>query len=96
MKKNISVVCVSKRDQENYLYWLQFTSFLFPNQKTFTPLKDQSNNLYHEDNTETKHHEEMQFSAHYPNTVVGQFYVEIENEILCHETRMSAFIFLFS
>ena len=51
---------------------------------------NQYNNLYHEDDAETNHHEEMQ------GRVLISFHVDIENEILCHETRMLAFIFSFS
>ena len=51
---------------------------------------NQYNNLYNEDDAETNHHEEMQ------ERVLISFHVDIENEILCHETRMLALIFSFS
>ena len=50
---------------------------------------NQYNNLYLEEDAETNHHEEMQ------GRVLISFHVDIENEIFCHETRMSALIFRF-
>ena len=64
-EKYFSSVCIKARSGELSLLAAVYKS------------KDQYNTLYHEGNAETKHHEEMQFSAHYPNTVVGQGRVHI-------------------
>ena len=97
-EKYFSRVCIKARLVELSLLAAVY-KFFYSRIKRLKDVQsnNQYSNLYHEDDAETNQLEEMQFG-----TVVGEgrvhisFHVDVENEILCHETRMSAFIFSFS
>ena len=90
-EKYFSRVCIKARLVELSLLAAIY-QFFIPKSKDCKTAEcnNQYNNLYHEDDGGTNHHEEMQ------GRVLISFHIDIENEILCHETGMLAFIFSFS
>jgi len=66
-EKKIIPVCIKARSVESSLLAAvyKFSISKSKDWKTFTPLNNQYNKLYHEDNAETNHSEEMELSASY-------------------------------